>query len=72
MCHSLQESLKMIHFNTKGHKFLKVHVLHNFTKYFSDTRVNKIVNNCPIFAICYIWVRRTPLFYRKMDDVGNC
>ena len=36
--------------------FLTVYVLHNFTKYFSGARVNEIVNNCIIFAICNLWV----------------
>ena len=38
---------------------------HNFTKFFSGTRVNQIVNNCLIFAICYLWVREKLLLNRK-------
>ena len=35
----------MIHFYTTGKiQFPKEHVLHNFTKYFPNARVNQIVN----------------------------
>ena len=37
---------------------LEVHVLHNFTKYVSGTRVYKIVNNCLVFLICYFQVHK--------------
>ena len=32
--------------------------MNNFTKYFSGTTVYEIVNNCLIFAICYLRVRK--------------
>ena len=61
----------MIPFYIKRYDFLKVHALHNFTKYFSGARVNKLVNNCFVFAICYLQDRKKLLLYRKMDEAGN-
>ena len=49
----------------KGNAFLKVNVSHNFTKYFCGARVNEIVNNCPAFAICYLWVIKKPFALQK-------
>ena len=55
----------MTHFCTKGNAFLKVNVSHNFTKYFCGARVNEIVNNCPAFAICYLWVIKKTFALKK-------
>ena len=45
-------------YTTEQSNFL---MLHNFMKYFSDTRVNQIVNvwmvNCPVVLICYFQLR---------------
>ena len=48
-----------------------VQVLHNFTKYFSGFRVNEMVNNCLVFAICYLSIHKKLLLNREMDDPGN-
>ena len=46
-------------YTTEQSNFL---MLHNFSKYFSDTRVNQIVNvwmvNCPVVLICYFQLHK--------------
>ena len=50
-------------------------LLHNFMKYFSAARVYEIVNNCLVFNICYLQVRKKLcslfLLNREIDDAGN-
>ena len=56
-CHNL-DIFFVPHYSTPQKDFLQIHVLHNFTKYISGTRVYETVNNCLVFAICYLWVRK--------------
>ena len=54
-------------------------VVYNFTKRFSGTRVNqtvnKCLNGCLVFAVCYFRFSKKPfpklLLDKEIDDVGN-
>ena len=48
-CPTLQHSSKRFPSNT---------CVTQFAKYISGTRVYETVNNCLVFAICYLWVRK--------------